>query len=196
MSDHPTRAEALGRVLATGGAIVAGGIAIASVADPAGSEPSPAQDVEILNFALLLEYVQAGLYADGLRRGSLKGELRAYARTVGAHERAHVAFLRKALGGKARKAPKLDFGDDTTSPERFTEAALKLEDLAVAGYNAGAPNLTKPTLAAAAKIVSVEARHASWIRSIAGVTPAPDASEPQLSAQRVMKTLQGSGYIR
>ena len=107
-----------------------------------------------------------------------------------------MAFLRKALGGKARKAPKLDFGDDTTSPERFTEAALKLEDLAVAGYNAGAPNLTKPTLAAAAKIVSVEARHASWIRSIAGVTPAPDASEPQLSAQRVMKTLQGSGYIR
>jgi hypothetical protein len=196
VSDHTTRAEALGRVLATGGAIVAGGIAIASVADPAGSEPSPAQDVEILNFALLLEYVQAGLYADGLRRGSLKGELRAYARTVGAHERAHVAFLRKALGGKARKAPKLDFGDDTTSPERFTEAALKLEDLAVAGYNAGAPNLTKPTLAAAAKIVSVEARHASWIRSIAGVTPAPDASEPQLSAQRVMKTLQGSGYIR
>ena len=55
MSDHTTRAEALGRVLATGGAIVAGGIAIASVADLAGSQPSPAQDVEILNFALLLE---------------------------------------------------------------------------------------------------------------------------------------------
>ena len=196
MSDHTTRAEALGRVLATGGAIVAGGIAIASVADPAGSQPSAAQDVEILNFALLLEYVQAGLYADVLRRGSVQGELREYVRTVGAHERAHVAFLRKALGGKARKAPKLDFGDDTTSPERFTQAALKLEDLAVAGYNAGAPNLTKPTPAAAAKIVSVEARHASWIRSIAGVTPAPDASEPQLSAQRVMQTLQGSGYIQ
>jgi hypothetical protein len=196
VSDHTTRAEALGRVLATGGAIAAGGIAIASVADPAGSQPSASQDVEILNFALLLEYVQAGLYADVLRRGSLEGELREYARTVGAHERAHVAFIRKALGAKARKAPKLDFGDDTASPERFTEAALKLEDLAVAGYNAGAPNLTKPTLAAAAKIVSVEARHASWIRSIAGVTPAPDASEPQLSAQRVMKILQGSGYIQ
>ena len=196
MSDHTTRAEALGRVLATGGAIAAGGIAIASFADPAGSQPSAEQDVEILNFALLLEYVQAGLYADVLRRGSVQGELREYVRTVGAHERAHVAFLRKALGGKARKAPKLDFGDDTTSPERFTQAALKLEDLAVAGYNAGAPNLTKPTLTAAAKIVSVEARHASWIRSIAGVTPAPDASEPQLSAQRVMQTLQGSGYIQ
>jgi len=195
MHERRTRAEILERALLTGGAVAAGGIAIAAVADPAGSQPSPAQDAEILNFALLIEYVQAGFYADALRRGSLTGEVRAFARRVGAHERAHAAFLRKALGDKARKPPKLDFGDDTTSPERFTDASLKLEDLAVAGYNAAAPNLTKPALAAAAKIVSVEARHAAWIRAIAGVTPAPDASEPQVSAQRVMKTLEGSGYL-
>lgn len=196
MRECTTRAEVLERVLAAGGAVAVGGIAIAAVADPAGSQPSAAQDVEILNFALLIEHVQAGFYADALRRGSLTGELRAFARTVGAHERAHVAFLRKALGSKAKKAPELEFGDDTTSPARFTDASLKLEDLAVAGYNAQAPNLTKPALASAAKIVSVEARHAAWIRAIAGVTPAPDAAEPQLSAQRVMKTLQGSGYIQ
>jgi hypothetical protein len=195
MHERRTRAEVIERALVTGGAVAAGGIAIAAVADPAGSRPSPAQDVEILNFALLIEYVQAAFYADALRRGSLTGERREFARRVGAHERAHVAFLRKALGGKARKAPKLDFGNDTTSPARFTDAALKLEDLAVAGYNAQAPNLTKPTLAAAAKIVSVEARHAAWIRAIAGVTPAPDASEPALPAPRVMKTLEGSGYL-
>jgi hypothetical protein len=195
MQERTTRAEVIERVLLTGGAVAAGGLAIAAVADPAGSQPSPAQDGELLNFALLIEYVQAGFYADALRRGSLTGEAREFARRAGAHERAHVAFLRKALGEKARKAPKLDFGDDTTSPQRFTDAALKLEDLAVAGYNAAAPNLTKPALAAAAKIVSVEARHAAWIRAIAGVTPAPDASEPQLSAQRVMKTLEGSGYL-
>jgi hypothetical protein len=196
MHERTTRAEAFGRVLAAGGGIAVAGVTIAAVADPAGSQPSPAQDVAILNFALLIEYVQAGFYADALRRGQLTGELQRYARTVGAHERAHVAFLRKTLGAKARKRPRLDFGDDTTSPDRFTDAALKLEDLAVVGYNAGAPNLTKGALAAAAKIVSVEARHASWIRSIAGVTPAPRAAEPQLSAQRVLKTLQGSGYIQ
>jgi rubrerythrin len=195
MQERTTRAEVIERVLLTGGAVAAGGLAIAAVADPAGSQPSPAQDAELLNFALLIEYVQAGFYADALRRGSLTGEVREFARRVGAHERAHVAFLRQALGEKARKAPKLDFGDDTTSPQRFTDASLKLEDLAVAGYNAAAPNLTKPALAAAAKIVSVEARHAAWIRAIAGVTPAPDASEPQLSAQRVMKTLEGSRYL-
>ena len=106
-----------------------------------------------------------------------------FAEIVGAHERAHIAFIRKALGDKARKPPKLDFGDDTATAESFTDVALKLEDLGVAAYNAQAPNLTKGALAAAARIVSVEARHAAWIRAIAGVTPAPDASEPPVSAE-------------
>ena len=180
----------------TGAGFAAGGVVIAALPDLAGSEPSPKQDAAILNFALLLEHVQAGFYADALKRGSLQGELHDYARTVGAHERAHAKFLRTALGDKARKAPELDFGDDTTSPKRFTDSALKLEDLAVAAYNAAAPSLTKPALAAAAKIVSVEARHAAWIRSIAGVTPAPHASEPQISVKRVTETLNGSGYIK
>jgi rubrerythrin len=196
MPELTTRAQMLERTLLTGGGIAAGGIVIAALPDLAGSQPSPKQDAEILNLALLIEHVQAGFYTDALKRGSLTGELREFARTVGAHERAHVAFLRKALGEKARKAPKLDFGDDTTSPERFTDSALKLEDLAVQAYNAAAPGLTKPALGAAAKIVSVEARHAAWIRSIAGVTPAPDASEPQISVKRATTTLNGSGYIK
>jgi rubrerythrin len=196
MPERTTRAQMLERTLLTGGGIAAGGLVIASLPDLAGSQPSAEQDTEILNLALLVEYVQAGFYADALKRGNLTGELREFAQTVGAQERAHVAFLRKALGEKARKAPKLDFGDDTTSPERFTDSALKLEDLAVQAYNAAAPGLTKPALGAAAKIVSVEARHAAWIRSIAGVTPAPDASEPQISVKRATTTLNGSGYIK
>jgi hypothetical protein len=151
MPERTTRAQMLERTLLTGGGIAAGGFVIAALPDLAGSQPSPKQDVEI---------------------------------------------LQKALGEKARKAPKLDFGDDTTSPKRFTDAALKLEDLAVQAYNAAAPALTKAALGAAAKIVSVEARHAAWIRSIAGVTPAPDASEPQISVKRATTTLNGSGYIK
>jgi hypothetical protein len=196
MDERTTRSELLERAVATGAGFAAGGVVIAALPDLAGSEPSPKQDADILNFALLLEYVQAGFYADALKRGALKGERRAFARTVGAHERAHAKFLRTALGDQARKPPKLDFGDDTTSPDRFTESALKLEDLAVAAYNAAAPSLTKPALAAAAKIVSVEARHAAWIRAVAGVTPAPFASEPQLTVKRVTRTLNGSGYIK
>lgn len=196
MPERTTRIELLERALLAGGGIAVGGIVIAALPDLAGSKPSASQDAEILNFALLLEYVQAGLYADALRRKALTGERREYAKIVGGHERAHIAFIRKALGDKARKPPKLDFGEDTATAESFTDVALKLEDLGVAAYNAQAPNLTKGALAAAARIVSVEARHAAWIRAIAGVTPAPDASEPPASAKRVVATLNGSGYVQ
>lgn len=196
MPERTTRIKLLERALLTGGGVAVGGLVIAALPDRAGSKPSPAQDAEILNFALLLEYVQEGLYADALRRKALTGELREFAEIVGSHERAHIAFIRKALGEKARRRPKLDFGDDTATAESFTDVALKLEDLGVAAYNAQAPNLTNAALAAAARIVSVEARHASWIRAIAGVTPAPDASEPPASAKRVVATLNGSGYVQ
>src|SRR3954447_19671108 len=125
MSDPTTRSELLERALLTGGGVLAGGVAISVLPDLAGSKPSKAQDVEILNFALLLEYVQAGLYADVLRRDVLSGERRRFAEIVGGHERAHIAFIRKALGGKARKKPKLDFGDDTKTAKSFTDVALK-----------------------------------------------------------------------
>ena len=147
MPDRTTRSELLQRARVTVGGVAVGGLVIAALPDLAGSKPSAAQDAEILNFALLLEHVQAGLYADALRRKGLTGELREFAEIVGAHERAHIAFIRKALGDKARKPPKLDFGEDTATAEAFTDVALKLEDLGVAAYNAQAPNLTKAALA-------------------------------------------------
>ena len=188
---HITRAGAL----TLAGAAV-GGIVLGEHADPALSRPSAQQDVEILNFALLLEYVQSAFYAEGLRRAKLTGELKTYAQTAAAHEQAHIALLRKALGPSAREVPKLDFGDDTADAEAFSLAAFKLEDLGVAAYTAQAPNLTKPALTAAARIVSVESRHAAWIRDLRGMNPAPDAAEPALDAQRVIDTLKGSGYVR
>ena len=66
-------------------ALVAG-VVLGEHADPAISQPSAKQDAEILNFALLLEYVQAGFYAEGLRRANLTGELAEFARTAAAHE--------------------------------------------------------------------------------------------------------------
>ena len=122
--------------------------------------------------------------------------MQTFATTVGFHERAHLDLLKETLGAAARKSPKLDFGDDTADAERFGAAALKLEDLGVAAYNAQAPNLTRPALAAAARIVSVEARHASWIRDLRGENPAPEAAEPTISAERVIDTFRGSGYVR
>jgi rubrerythrin len=196
MSERVTRAGFLEGALLAGGGVVVGGVLIGGLPDFASSKPSAKQDAEILNFALTMEYVQAGFYEEALERGSLSGELREYADRVGSQEKEHLAFIKKALGKAAAKQPELDFGEDTASPEAFTQAAFKLEDLGVSAYNAQAPNLTNETLAAAAKIVSVEARHAAWIRAIAGRNPAPDAAEPTASAERVVKTLNGSGYLQ
>lgn len=191
-----TRQELLtGAGFATAGT-AAGGLLLAALPDPAHSGPSPERDVEILNFALLVEYVQAGFYAEALARNALKGELREFARVVHAHERAHIDSISRALGDKARKKPAIEFGEDTATSEAVIENALKLEDLGVAAYNAQAPNLSRRALLAAAKIVSVEARHAAWIRGIAGANPAPEASEPVATPDRVIATLKGSGYVK
>ena len=153
--------------------VTVGGVVLGEHADPALSRPSAKQDAEILNFALLLEFIQAAFHAEGLQRAKLTGELRTFAQTAVKHEDEHVAALQAALGSAARTAPKIDFGDDTADADRFSLAALKLEDLGVAAYTAQAPNLTTPALKAAARIVSVESRHAAWIRDLRGMNPAP-----------------------
>jgi rubrerythrin len=191
-----TRRTALEASAVALGGIAVGGVILGEHAEPAVSAPSAKQDGEILNFALLLEYVQQAFYTEALSRANLTGDLKTFAETVAAQEQEHIDFLTKALGNAARKKPKTDFGDDTADADKFAVAAFKLEDLGVAAYNAQAPNLTKPSLKAAARLVSVESRHAAWIRDIRGMNPAPDASEPTIDSQRVIDTFKGSGYVQ
>ncbi len=190
------RADFLAKAVVAGGALVSGGILIGGLPPLAVSAPSPAQDVQILNFALLLEYLEAAFYKEALARGKLKGELRQFAETVGAHERAHVAFIRKALGTKARRKPSFDFRGTTRNARTFAKTALALEDTGVAALNGQAPNLTKGTLAAAAKIVSVEARHAAWIRDILELNPAPRASDQPMTAKQATAALNRTRFVR
>jgi rubrerythrin len=183
-------------LLAVGAGSLAGGVLAAAVPDLADSAPSARLDRKILTFALLLEEVQAGFYAEALRRARLRGELLTFARTVGTQEEAHLRLLRKTLGQRADAKPQLDFGDDTADAERFARSALRLEDLAVKAYFTQAAHLTPKALAAATRIATVESRHAAWIRDLTGNDPAPDPVEPTLSAADVRKTLEGSGYVR
>jgi hypothetical protein len=194
-SDRGSRRDVLGRALVAGGTLVAGSVVIATLPRLAVSAPSPAQDTEILNFALLLEYIESAFFAEASVNANLSGELLEFADVVRGHERAHVAFLRDALGNKARKQPKLEFGDATREPEAFTAAAVALQDLAVAAYNGQAANLTTGALEAAAKIVSVEARHAGWIRAIAGKNPAPNAVEAPMTAKQATAAVARTKWV-
>jgi rubrerythrin len=157
------------------------------------ASPSKAQDAAILQLVLQLEYTQVAFYEEALQRAGLKGDLRDFARTVLEHERDHLAAIQKALGAKAHARPAFDFGKRTKDPAAFTRAAIALEDTAVAGYNGQAANLTKATLAAAAEIVSVEARHAAWIRAIDDQVAAPDPVDKPLTAKQTARRLQAIG---
>jgi rubrerythrin len=162
----------------------------------AAARPSPAQDRAIFNFALLLEYLQAAFYTAAVKDAQLTGDVRAFAEVVSEHEREHVDYLRKALGKHARPRPKFDFGDATRSEPAFLKAAVLLENTGVLAYNGQAANLTKPALAAAAEIVSVEGRHAAWISALAGKPPAPRAADVGAASAEVVQELRSTGFLR
>jgi rubrerythrin len=157
------------------------------------ASPSKAQDVKILQLVLQVEHTQVAFYEQALRDAGLTGELRDFAQTALDHERQHLAAIEKALGSSAGPTPTFTFGPRTKSADAFIDATIELEDLAVAGYNGQATNLTKSTLAAAAEIVSVEARHAAWIRALAGKVAAPDAVDKPITAQQVAQGLRAIG---
>jgi hypothetical protein len=186
-----SRGALVGTALAAAG-VLAGGSFFRRTASvlAAGSK---SDDTRILNLVLVLEYTEEAFYAEAIRRGALRGELRTYAVTAQRHERDHVRLLRGALGPKAASRPGFDFGRATRDPHAFARTAIRLEDLAVAGYNGQATNLTPATLAVAATIVSVEARHAAWIRAISGKVAAPEAVDKPATAAEVERGLRQIG---
>jgi hypothetical protein len=70
-----------------------------------------------------------------------------------------------------------------------------LEDTGVAAYNGQGPNLTKKTLGAAAQIVSVEARHAAWIRDIVRKNPAPAAVDAARTKRQIERAVGQTGFV-
>ena len=173
------------------GAVLAAGAPRATAATP-----SAKLDVEVLNYALLLEELTAAFYEAALDRAGLRGELREFAEVVSGHEREHVKLLRGALGAKARPIPRFGFGKAVSSPGRFAATALQLEDLGVAAYNGQAANLRRDALIAAARIVSVDARHAAWIRAIQGRPPARQATDPSSSRPEVLAAVKATGFVK
>ena len=155
-----------------------------------------ASDVGILNYALVLEYLQAAFYTEAERNGALKGKAAQAATVVGATERAHVKAFRKLLGSQAVKQPLFDFQGTTEQQQAFLKTAVALEDLAVAAYKGQAPKLqSNAVLAAAVGIHSVEARHAAWMRELFGITPAVHAFDQPASRAQVTRLVASTKFI-
>lgn len=165
-------------------------------------------DLEVLNYALTLEHLEATFYATGLEDfsddelaradlvcGTLCPELRQmipeHVRVVGDHEAAHVDTLVEtieSLGGDPVEAAEYDFGYNT--PSEFLELAMTLENTGVAAYAGAAPSIEEDQLLSAAlSIHSVEARHAAMFNVINGKLPFPNAFDEPQSMEAVKEAI-------
>jgi hypothetical protein len=118
-------------------------------------------DVDILNFALTLEYLEAAFYAEAVAKGKLSGETARFAKVVANHEAAHVKILKTVLGAKAISEPTFDFKDTVTNQTKFLATADVLENTGVHAYLGQVGNIKpKKILGAAGSILPIEARHA------------------------------------
>jgi len=178
--------------MVVGGLAAYGTVALGNSADLLAQQIT---DVDILNFALNLEYLEAEFYTVGTtgRRiselgigvtgpgrsaatvGGSKVALDARVQTISDHiahdERAHVAFLRSALGSSAVAKPAINLaalGVGFANQAEFLTVAAIFEDVGVSAYGGAAPLIDNSgILAAAAGIALTEAQHAGVLRLLA-----------------------------
>ena len=176
------------------GALAAGSVYGLSAVTPfVGSAlaQTSSSDLDIVNFALTLEYLEAAFYkkAQSLK---LSGDAKRYAKQFGDTEQQHVDALiaaAKSLGGKPAAMPKFVF--PMKDEKSFLKLAQTLEDTGVGAYNGAGPAIkSKDILAAAGSIVQIEARHAAAIRALNGEDPAPLAFDKPLATATVLAAVK------
>jgi hypothetical protein len=161
------------------GALAAGAVYGTSMVAPFVSQALAAGgggDVEILNFALTLEYLESAFYNEKGKQVGLSGQAKTYASDFGGQEAEHVAALSaavKQLGGTPVAKPTFVF--PVSNPSSFLALASTLENTGVGAYNGAAPKISsKQVLAEAGSIVQIEARHAAAINLLINKTPTPN----------------------
>lgn len=138
-------------------------------------------DVGVLNFAYALEQLEADFYARVAASNVLTGTEQAYFQQVARHEAIHRDFLKAAITRDASTqilrnlTPKYPVGT-FDSRAVILATAKAFEDLGVAAYNGAAKLIKTPAyLVIAGQIVSVEARHAAFVRDL--ITPGTFAED-------------------
>ena len=211
------------RQAAVGGGVVLGAGALVGSAGAGHTDTVP--DVDILNFALTLEYLEASFYVEALggagttgvpdggsgvfSRGQITGSavfngfggrIRStgyeYLTTIRDHEVKHVDFLVRELGASAVSACTFDFSSALGSVEAFVETARVLENTGVMAYDGAIRYVDSGEyLQAGAQIATVEGRHAAYLNLISRISPFPDAFDMGKLPSVIIAALRGTGFI-
>ena len=154
-------------------------------------------EIDVLNFDLTFEYLQAGFYDEALRFGALGEEATRWARVIGSHEQAHVDILRAVLGRRAVKKPFFDYRGVTEDEEAFTKTAVAMEDLTTALLTGQVHDFRTPALVSALfSLITVEARHAAWVRHVVGVLPIASPLDEPKSLKEVAEVIGSTRFMK
>ena len=167
-------------------------LAVAGLGRESVSAQAEDSDIEILNYALTLEYLEADFYTQGVDGGALSGRELALVKPIRDHEDAHVAALTSTieeLGGKPVASPKFKYPEGTfTDKATFLETASVFEELGVSAYHGQVTLIKDPALlGAAAAIAGVESRHAAVLADLNGGNPFPAPVEATATMKEVLK---------
>ncbi|GAC1325320.1 MAG: hypothetical protein NVSMB25_23690 [Thermoleophilaceae bacterium] len=159
---------------------------------PSDEVPSGAGDLDIVNFALTLEYLESDFYKRALASGFFSGAHLDLLKLISGDEDQHVLALRATASklGTAVERPQSKF--PIKSAGQVLELASTLENTGAAAYLGAADKITNnDILAAALSIHSVEARHAAELNRLTGKPITPDgALAGPLSRDEVMQAVQ------
>ena len=199
-------------------AMASAGLALVTARDA--SAQSAPTDIDILNFALNLEYLEAEFYTvatsgrriadvgigvsgvgnQGETTGggavSLDERVRVTAEQIAADEQNHVRVLRSALGSLAIAKPAINLealGLGFRNQNEFITLARAFEDVGVTAYGGAAPLIqSRGILATAAQIALTEAQHAGVLRYFVYER---GLSVPQLDALDVPPQSMAAGRV-
>jgi len=163
--------------------------------------PAGLTDVDILQFALTLEFLETAFYQQGFAQfqdsdfaalGLQPADI-ANLKSIGQTEQVHVTTLLSAIAntGTQPVAP-CDYNFGFTDAASMVATAAILENVGVSAYLGAAPLVTTPSiLTVAAQIVTVEARHQTFIRVASKAAAVPSSFDTPLGIRNVFTLAAG-----